>query len=179
MVGIDLIGPFKRTVEGNKWIILATDYFTKYVETKTLRTSNTWESAKFFVEQIVCRHGSPNTILSDRNSNFCSRLAGNIFSIVSTKHVRTAAYHPQCNGLTERANKTFATMLAKQTNFKQDDWDNSLPSITLAYNTSVQESTGYAPSFLTYARDIKLPFDLVFSADTRASTSKTNIFKAP
>lgn len=77
--------------------------------------------------------------------------------------MRTTAYHPQCNGLTERANKTFATMIAKQTNFHQDDWDISLPFVTLAYNTSIQETTGYSPAFLTFARDLKLPFDLTYS----------------
>lgn len=54
-VGIDLLGPFPRSENGNKFIIVATDYFTKYVITKALPDGSALEVAKFFLEDIVCK----------------------------------------------------------------------------------------------------------------------------
>ena len=57
-VGIDLVGPFKKSNEGKRYIIVATDYLTRYVETRALATMNAEEVAEFIVDEIILRHGS-------------------------------------------------------------------------------------------------------------------------
>jgi hypothetical protein len=69
----------------------------------------------------------------------------------------TTAYHPPCNGLTERLNKTLANMLAMYTNTPQTDWDEYLPHVTFAYNTSRQDTTKFSPFMLVYGREPVLP----------------------
>ncbi|GFX98546.1 transposon Tf2-6 polyprotein [Trichonephila clavipes] len=73
-IGIDLLGRFPKSVHGNKWIIVCTDYSTRYAITKALPTAEVDEIAKFLLEEIVLRHGAPRVIITDRGAVFRSRL---------------------------------------------------------------------------------------------------------
>ncbi|GFX19047.1 retrovirus-related Pol polyprotein from transposon opus [Trichonephila clavipes] len=73
-IGIDLLGRFPKSAHGNKWIIVCTDYSTRYAITKALPTAEVAEIAKFLLEEIVLRHGAPRVIITDRGAVFRSRL---------------------------------------------------------------------------------------------------------
>ncbi|GFU41585.1 hypothetical protein TNCV_2792951 [Trichonephila clavipes] len=73
-IGIDLLGRFPESAHGNKWIIVCTDYSTRYAITKALPTAEVAEIAKFLLEEIVLRHGAPRVIITDRGAVFRSRL---------------------------------------------------------------------------------------------------------
>ncbi|GFV60759.1 hypothetical protein TNCV_1780631 [Trichonephila clavipes] len=73
-IGIDLLGRFPKSAHGNKWIIVCTDYSTRYAITKALPTAEVDEIAKFLLEEIVLRHGAPRVIITDRGAAFRSRL---------------------------------------------------------------------------------------------------------
>ncbi|GFU09470.1 transposon Ty3-I Gag-Pol polyprotein [Trichonephila clavipes] len=73
-IGIDLLGRFPKSAHGNKWIIVCTDYSTRYAITKALPTAEVDEIAKFLLEEIVLRHGAPRVIITDRGAVFRSRL---------------------------------------------------------------------------------------------------------
>ena len=74
-------------------------------------------------------------------------------------HRTITPYHPQANGLVERLNYTLADRLSMYVNSKHTDWDEILPYITFAYNTSRQGSTGKTPFYLIYGREARLPMD--------------------
>ncbi|GFY01626.1 transposon Ty3-I Gag-Pol polyprotein [Trichonephila clavipes] len=69
-IGIDLLGRFQKSAHGNKWIIVCTDYSTRYAITKALPTAEVYEIAKFLLEEIVLRHGAPRVIITDRGAAF-------------------------------------------------------------------------------------------------------------
>ncbi|GFV73450.1 transposon Tf2-8 polyprotein [Trichonephila clavipes] len=69
-IGIDLLGRFPKSAYGNKWIIVCTDYSTRYAITKALPTAEVDEIAKFLLEEIVLRHGAPRVIITDRGAVF-------------------------------------------------------------------------------------------------------------
>ncbi|GFV10526.1 transposon Ty3-I Gag-Pol polyprotein [Trichonephila clavipes] len=73
-IGIDLLGRFPKSAHGNKWIIVCTDYSTRYAITKALPTAEVDGIAKFLLEEIVLRHGAPRVIITDRGAVFRSRL---------------------------------------------------------------------------------------------------------
>jgi hypothetical protein len=86
--------------------------------------------------------------------------AEELFQALQTNHLVTAAYHPQCNGLVERYNHTFAEMLSMYVNSYHNDWDGLIDFVTFAYNTSRQETTGYSPFYLLYGWEAVLPIDV-------------------
>lgn len=91
-VGMDLLGPFPVSSSGNRWIIVATDYMTRYAETSSLPKGTANEVAHFFVKQVVLRHGAPKILITDK---------GTAFTICN----ETYAYHPQKNYIIPSANK--------------------------------------------------------------------------
>ncbi|GFX80562.1 retrovirus-related Pol polyprotein from transposon 412 [Trichonephila clavipes] len=140
-IEIDLLGRFPKSAHGNKWIIVCTDYSTRYAITKALPTAEVDEIAKFLLEEIVLRHGAPRVIITDRGAVFRSRLVSSLVDLCNIDHRFTTAYHPQTNGLTERFNKTLADMLSMYVDVEQKNWDEILPFVTFAYNTAKQETT--------------------------------------
>ncbi|KAM7285125.1 DDE-type integrase/transposase/recombinase [Ixodes scapularis] len=153
-IGMDLLGPFPPSTSGNRWIIVATDYLTRYAETKALPSGTAVEVAKFFIESIVLRHGAPEVLITDRGSSFMAQLTQEILRLSHTSHRRTTAYHPQTNGLTERLNKTIADMISMYVDVEHKTWDEVLPYVTFAYNTAVQETTGFTPFQLVHGRKV-------------------------
>ena len=69
-VGIDFVGPLPLTSQGNKYIIVATDYLTKWLEARTVPDTTAIQAATFIYDEIICRHGCPKVILSDWGSHF-------------------------------------------------------------------------------------------------------------
>ncbi|GFW14757.1 retrovirus-related Pol polyprotein from transposon 412 [Trichonephila clavipes] len=158
-IGIDLLGRFPKSAYGNKWIIVCTDYSTRYAITKALPTAEVDEIAKFLLEEIVLRHGAPRVIITDRGAVFRSRLISSLVDLCNIDHRFTTAYHPQTNGLTERFNKTLADMLSMYVDVEQKNWDEILPFVTFAYNTAKQETTGFTPFYLLHGREAETTLD--------------------
>ncbi|UYV70128.1 K02A2.6-like, partial [Cordylochernes scorpioides] len=152
-VGIDFLGPLPSTKNRKKWMIVLTDYYTKYAETKAVIDATASEVAKFLTENVILKHGAPRYLISDRGSQFTSNLVKEITKICQIQHCLTTSYHPQTNGLTERLNRTLINMISMYVNVDQRNWDEILPFITHAYNTTIQETTKYSPFFLLYGRE--------------------------
>ncbi|UYV79991.1 hypothetical protein LAZ67_18001340 [Cordylochernes scorpioides] len=152
-IGIDFVGPLPSTRRRRKWIIVLTDYYTKYAETKAVSEATVKEVSTFLIEHIILRHGAPRFFISDRGSQFTSNLMKEVMKMCKVKHCFTTSYHPQTNGLTERLNRTSINMISMYVNTDQKNWDEILPFITHAYNTTIQETTGYSPIFLLFGRE--------------------------
>ncbi|UYV70499.1 K02A2.6-like [Cordylochernes scorpioides] len=160
-VGVDLLGRFPVSKDGNRWIIVCTDYMTRYAITKAIPDGGAIETAKFLVEDVILKHGAPREMITDRGRNFISQVIKEINALCGIVHRFTTAYHPQTNSLTERFNKTLGDMLSMYTGVEQKDWDQVLPYVTFAYNTAKQEATGYTPFFLVHAREAETYIDAV------------------
>ncbi|UYV77636.1 hypothetical protein LAZ67_15001781, partial [Cordylochernes scorpioides] len=152
-IGIDFVGPLPSMKRRRKWIIVFTDYYTKYAETKAVPEATVKEVSTFLIEHIFLRHGAPRFLISDRASQFTSNLMKEVMKMCKVKHCFTTSYHPQTNGLTERLNRTLINMISMYVNTDQKNWDEILPFITHAYNTIIQETTGYSPFFLLFGRE--------------------------
>ena len=160
MVSVDVCGPFVQAKgSGNRYVIVYCDHLTRWVETVAIRRNDSAVMARVLVERVMCRHGAPQVLLSDRGRPFMSALAREVYRILRVKKVNTAAYRPQTNGLVERFNRTLAAMLSMYVDSKHSDWDRYLPYITFAYNTTPHAGTKESPFFLLYGREARLPID--------------------
>jgi hypothetical protein len=155
-IGIDIVGPLPESIRGNRYIIVAMDYFTKWPEARALKEATAKEVSKFIYEEIVCRHGCPKRILSDRGTHFNNKVVEELLSKFNVKHGFSTPYHPKTNGLVERFNKTLCESLAK---LGEEDWDEHIAPILFAYRTKIQKSTKMEPFYIVYGREARLPID--------------------
>ena len=159
-IGIDIKGPLPITSNGNRYIIVAMDYFSKWPEAKALSNIRAETVAEFIYNDIICRHGVPQEILSDRGTSFVNKVINELCEKYQTKHRLTSPYRPQTNGMVERFNRTLGECIAKLVQDNQKEWDSLLNSVLLAYRTKQHKSTGKTPFYLVYGRQATLPLDL-------------------
>ena len=160
IITMDIIGPLKVTANKNKYILVIEDHFSKWPEAWALQNQEARTIAKIIVEEIICRYGAPKVYLTDRGSNFRSDLIKNILSLLSITRRSTTSYHPQCDGLTERFNRTLLERIAFYVNQNHDNWDRHIPFALFSYRSAVHATTGFSPHFLMFNCEPYLPSDV-------------------
>ena len=110
---------------------------------------------------MFCRFSPPEQLHSDQGQ-FESDLVKEICKLLNIRKTRTTPYHPQCDGLVERFNRTLLDMLATTTRQHPFDWEDQIHKVCMAYNTSIHASTGFTPFYLMFGREAKLPIDLMY-----------------
>ncbi len=161
-LAVDMVGPLHRTYEGHVWILVFTDFASRWPECFPLKDAKAQTIARVFVEEIVCRHGAPLELLSDRGTNFLAAIVRAVCELCQTRKIHTCGYAPQTNGLCENFNKTLINMLSMYCNTMQDDWHRFIPFCLFSYHTSVQKSTRFTPAQLLYGRNLRFPIDACF-----------------
>lgn len=157
-VGMDILGPLPKSSSGNEYILVVTEYLSRYAEAFPLSNTDSKSIAQIFMKNIVLRHGIPQKILTDRGTNFISEFMIEFYELLEIKKLTTSSYHPQTNALTERFNRTLASMITTFINENKDNWDTILPYVLFSYNTSIQESIKYSPYEILFGgRKVKLP----------------------
>ena len=165
--GMDLVGPLPTTKNGNRYIIVLTDYLTKWPEAEAIPSKHATEVAKF-ITKVVCRYGSVKVIITDQGREFCNELNDEICKRLGIDHRRTTAYHPQSNGQCERYNGTLCSSLVKYLNSEQDNWDDFIDPCLLAYRSSVSRSTKQTPFFLAFGKQPTLLVEEDFPVGSEA-----------
>jgi Integrase zinc binding domain/Integrase core domain len=155
-IGIDFVGPLPETEEGNRYILVMVDYFTKWPEVRATKRADAKTVVKFLYEEVICRHGPPVHIHSDRGTHFVNQLVEGLSEKFRMRHHRSTPYRPQANGQVERFNRTLCEALAKQTE-GVEDWDEYIQPTLFAYRIAPLRATGMTPFFLIYGREPRWP----------------------
>jgi hypothetical protein len=94
--GLDFVGPFHPPAAqtGNRYILVATDYYTKWVEAKALRDNTAQSTAKFLYEYIWCRYGCPIELVSDQGTHFVNDVIRGLTEHYAVVHRRSTVYYP-------------------------------------------------------------------------------------
>lgn len=177
MIAIDFIGPLPKTTGGNAYILVASDYATKFPEAFALPDSTAETTAKCLVENLFLRYGPPRILLSDRGPNFLSDLVTSICELLNTYKVNSSGYRPQTAGLVERFNQTLLDILATYCDADQKNWDAYIPYALFAYRTTFNPAIQDTPFHLLYGYEPKLPQDLFVippEADESLATTRRN-----
>ena len=151
-VGMDIVGPLPRTANGNQHILVVCDYLSKFPVAIALKNQTASTVAKAFVNNVVCQYGCPKHIITDRGTNFTSKVMQELFEYLGIKQKLTTSYHPMCNGLTERFNGTLIQMIRTCSENSQNKWDSVLPRVLLAYRSAPHSSTKVSPYKMLYGR---------------------------
>ncbi len=130
------MGPLPETSRGNKHILVVVDHFTKWCEAFATPDQRASTVAPLLVNHIFSCFGPPIVLHSDQGRNFESTLLHEICNFMGITKTRPTSYHPQCDGHTERQNRTIQAMHAAFATKRRDDWDLWLDSVTFAYKTS-------------------------------------------
>ena len=150
-VGIDIVGPFPTTTEGNRYAIVCIDYFSKWIEASAMQSANADEAAEF-LETALMRYGALAKVRTDQGRHFQGPFK-KILDENFIDHQMSRAYHPQSNGLVERAIQTLSRGLKASCSAgldTEEHWDELLPSVVMGYNMSQQASTGATPFHLMH-----------------------------
>jgi transposase InsO family protein len=139
-LAIDYLGPLPMTENGNKYIMILTDHFTKYVEVLAVPNQLAKECALRIANEFVSRWGTPLKIHTDQGSTFESNVFKELCSLFQVKKSRTSPRNPKCNGQTKRYNKTLLKII-KAYLIDQTEWDLFLGCIAGAYRSSPNETT--------------------------------------
>ena len=118
------------------------------------------EVAWTLYDEVICRFGVPDSILTDRAPNFMSVLLKELCGILGITKLSTSSYHAACNAQVERMNSVLLQKLRIYGNEEQTDWAQLLPSIMFSYRTTpAPDSTNYSPYFILFARECRMPLD--------------------
>ena len=104
VVGVDIMGPLPESENGNLYVLVASDYFTKWVEVYAIPNQEVITVAKKLTDEMFCRFSPPEQLHSDQGRQFESELMKKICKILNIRKTRTTPYHPQCDSLVERFN---------------------------------------------------------------------------
>ena len=159
-LGIDIIGKSSpKSSSGHEFILVAIDYFTKWVEEATSYAKlNAAKVATFIRSHIICRYGVPHELISDRGVHFRGEV-DTLLQRYGIQHHRSSAYRPQTNGAVEAANKNIKRILRKMIETSRD-WSEKFPFALWAYRTSFRTSIGVSPYFLVYGMEAVLPVEI-------------------
>lgn len=124
--GIDMIGEIKpQASNGHRFIVVAVDYFSKWIEAESFRNVTAKTMAKFIAQNLVCRYGMPHHVVTDNGVQFRGETKA-MLQKYGIGHHKSSPYRPQANGAVEAANKTLKRILAKMTEHYKD-WAEKLP----------------------------------------------------
>ncbi|RVW84685.1 Gag-Pol polyprotein [Vitis vinifera] len=157
--GIDIIGKISpKSSSGHEFILVAIDYFTKWVEAASYARLTSSGVASFIRSHIICRYGVPYELISDRGVHFRAEV-DTLVQRYSIRHHRSSTYRPQTNGAVEAANKNIKRILRRMVETSRD-WSEKLPFALWAYRTSFHTSTGATPYSLVYGMEAMLPVEI-------------------
>ncbi|GKA98627.1 reverse transcriptase domain-containing protein [Tanacetum coccineum] len=135
--GIDFMGPFPSS-KGNKYILVAVDYLSKWVEAKALPTNDARVVVKI-LKSLFARFGTPRAIISDRGTHFCNDQFAKVMSKYGVTHHLATAYHPQTSGQVEVSNRGLKRILERTVGENRASWSDKLDDALWAFRTRFQK----------------------------------------
>ncbi|KAK0593633.1 hypothetical protein LWI29_020599 [Acer saccharum] len=162
-----LYGKLPAAPGGVVYMLVLTDYFTKWVEVGAYQQIRDIEVRNFVWKHIICRFGVPKEIVTDNGSQFISYDFKNFCDKYAIKLSFSTPRYPQANGQAESTNKTIVNTLKKRLEAEKSEWAEKLPEILWSYRTTPRRSTGETPFSLVYGSEAVIP------TETRLSTARS------
>ncbi|GJR37419.1 reverse transcriptase domain-containing protein, partial [Tanacetum coccineum] len=154
----NFMGPFPSS-RGNKYILVAVDYLSKWVEAKALPTNDARVVVKF-LKSLFARFRTPRAIISDRGNHFCNDKFAKVMSKYRVTHRLSTAYHPQMSGQVEVSNRGLKRILERTVGENRASWSDRLDDALWAFRTAYKTPISCTPYKLVYGKSCHLPIEL-------------------
>jgi len=159
--GLDFIGEIHPASSGqHRWILTATDYFTKWIEAIATRQATDAVIISFLETNILSRFGCPSKLITDNAAAFKSKRMVEFCYKYTISLGHSTAYHPQGNGLVESSNKSLVNIIKKLLEINRKGWHKKLVNALWADRVSQKKSIGMSPFELVYGTDTVFPTSL-------------------
>nr|GEW49424.1 hypothetical protein [Tanacetum cinerariifolium] len=160
--GINFMGSFPSS-RGNKYILVAVDYLSKWVEAKALPTNDARVVCKF-LKSLFARFGNPRAIISDRGTHFCNDQFAKVMLKYGVTHRLAIAYHPQASGHVKVSNHGLKRILERIVSENQASLSNKLDDALWDFRTAFKTPIGCTPYKLVYGKACHLPIEIEHKA---------------
>ncbi|GKV48228.1 hypothetical protein SLEP1_g55054 [Rubroshorea leprosula] len=158
--GVDLLGPFIKGKGGCTFLVVAVDYFTKWIEAKPLSTTTERKIEEFLFNSILCRFGIPKRIIADNGPQFRAAALRSFCKDYGIELSLTSVYTPQSNGQAESANKIVLRGLRTRVISAHSNWVDELNKVLWSCRTTPSSATGETPFSLAYGAEAVIPVEV-------------------
>ena len=158
--GLDIVGPLPRTLGNKRFLIMATDYFTKWVEVEPLSNIRDVETKRFLWKSVITRFGIPWAAILDNGMQFESKLFKGFCSELGIRNFFSSPGYPQSNGQAEISNKVILNGIKRKLEAAKGKWVEELPSILWTYRTTVRKATNETPFALAFSVEVVIPLEV-------------------
>ena len=172
--GLDIIGPFPKATRNKRYLLVGTDYFTKWVEAKLLANIRNVDAKKFVWKNIVTQFGVPHTLISDNGLQFDSKSFRSYCHELGITNRHSTPTYPQGNGQAKVVNKVIVNGLKKRLDDAKGKWVEELPHVLWTYRTMPRRSTGETPFSMTYGAKAVIPLETSFPTLKTSSFSPSS-----
>ncbi|GKB42739.1 putative nucleotidyltransferase, ribonuclease H [Tanacetum coccineum] len=173
--GLDFMGPFPNSRD-NKYILMAVNYVSKWVEAQALPTNNTRVVIKF-LRGLFARFGVSKALISDRGTHFCNFQLEKALRKYRVTHKLSTTYHPQTNGQTKVTNRDIKRILERSVGYNPKDWSKKLNDALWAFRTAYKTPTGCTPFRLVYEKACHLHVEIEQCNMDLAATAKNRFME--
>ena len=153
-------GTLPTSTAQKKFLLVAIDYFSKWVEAEAYASIKDKDVTRFVWKNIVCRYGIPQAIIADNGPQFDSSAFKDFCVELHIKNSYSTLRYPQSNGQAEATNKTLITILKKRLEQAKGKWVEELPGVLWAYRTTPGRPTGNTLFALAYGMDAVIPTEI-------------------
>uniref|UniRef100_A0A2N9F6A1 Uncharacterized protein n=1 Tax=Fagus sylvatica TaxID=28930 RepID=A0A2N9F6A1_FAGSY len=158
--GLDIMGPFPIGRRQLKFLVVAIDYFTKWVEAEPLATITERNIQNFVWKAVICRFGIPRVLVSDNGKQFDNPRFRQFSQELGIHNHYSSPGHPQANGQVEVTNRSLLKLIKTRLEGAKGLWPEELPSILWAYRTTVRIPTGETPFRMTFGSEAVVPVEI-------------------
>ena len=159
---MDFVGSFPKATGNKRYLLVDTDYFTKWVKTEPLANIRDVDAKKFVWKNIVTWFGIPHTLILDNELQFDSKTFRRYCWDLEIKNMYSTLAYPQGNGQVEAVNRIIVSGLKKGLDDANGKWVEKLPHVLWTYRTTPRRSTRETPLSMIYGVEAVIPLETGF-----------------
>jgi hypothetical protein len=162
---LDLIGEIHPSLsKGHQFVLVATDYFTKWTEAVALKNMTHREIIEFITKHIIHRFDIPQTLTTDQGVSFMSKEVHEFAELYIIKLLNSSLYYAQANGQVESSNRTLINLIKKKISDNPKHWHKILSEALWAHRIFKHRATKVSPFEFVYAQEAVLPVEISLNA---------------